>query len=135
MKIGMILFFLCLSASLVNGQTFSDILSPSKETLKHARVNVQEYINQVQDTLEITPKQAKVRKLKLTPCEDFYPALGNSALFDDASEFLSNSSCAGIFRYQHPLSEHGKTHYLVTFYFDITGKLISAESEWILIIR
>ncbi len=136
MKFGTLLLLSSLISTLANGQTFGDVLNPNKETIRTAKMNVQNYLNQVQDTLEIFPKrQAKVKRLKLTPCEEIYPALENNELFGDASEFIEQNNCEGIYRYQHPISNPKKTHYLLTFYFDISGKLLTANSQWILVIR
>jgi hypothetical protein len=131
------IFLLCsLTATFANCQTFGDILNPNKETIRNARINVQTYLNQVQDTLEIFPKrQAKVKRLKLTPCEKIYSALENNELFGDATEFIETNNCEGLYRYQHPISNPQRTHYLLTFYFDATGDILSANSQWILIIR
>ena len=112
-------------------QSYSDILFPNKSLTKRAKIDTKELLVSLSDSLDLSQKEIRIRKFKLTVCEEIYDYL-KSDMFLSAEPFLNLNSCSGVYTFKHKTHRKG-SHRLFTFYFDLEGKAIKYDQKWMMV--
>lgn len=62
-------------------QSYSDILFPNKSLTKRAKINTKELLVSLSDSLDLSQKEIRIRKFKLTVCEEIYDYLKSDMFY------------------------------------------------------
>jgi len=110
-------------------QTMGDIVFPNKSVIKKAKSEAENFIRTVQDSLDLSKRQARIKKFKLNPSDEIFNNLDD--LEQPASSFLEENNGKGIYSFKHKTNQKG-SHHLISFFFDSNGEIVNTSIVWFL---
>jgi hypothetical protein len=113
-----------------NAQSIDERLIPNKQVIKNAKTTVKNSLVQLKDSLDLSKSGMRLRKFKLTPCNDKSEL--SSKYGKMITEFVgSRESC---YFYEHRTNYNGSYH-SVNFILDLDGELIEKQVDFILVVH
>ena len=128
-----ILIIFALISAQVNAQSIDELMFPNSEIVKKSKIEVGQLLLSIKDSLELTKKDIRVRKFELEPCNELLQFMSNKDLYADATDFLNNNTCQGIYSFQHRTNKNG-SHYRMDFYFNEKGVIVNKKIIWMMVI-
>ncbi|NOU59604.1 hypothetical protein [Marinifilum caeruleilacunae] len=112
-------------------QTMGDIVFPNKSVIKKAKSEAENFMQTVQDSLDLSKRQIRIRNFELTPCDEIFEKL-NKGLEQPADSIIKENIGKGIYSFQYKTNSKG-SHHLISFFFDSNGEIINTEIVWYLV--
>ena len=127
-----LLLLLLYMSNFVYAQSVDELMFPEKHVVKTAKIAVKKSLDQLQDSLKLNNKEIRLRKFKLTSCDQLLQFASEKGLFADGAEFLKENSCKGIYSFVHRTNRNG-SHYHINYYFDENGALTKTDILFLMV--
>ena len=129
-KLLLIISLVTFGAHSANSQeSLEDI--PTYKTTRIARANTKKQLDSLRISLEITPRDGKLRNFELEYCVQKNDEKRSGLNYTPAGNFPIVSGCPGMYIYTFKEKSDG-SHYYVTFFYNDQGQIVEKEIGYML---